>query len=466
VNTAALVLSAAGILALGGLGAGITALVKKTRPLYLVGSTLLFAAGLLVLGWAIVDSTGVEAAGVGLVAALLPAPLLVGTFIWLGRYRRRPWLVLVFCFGWGACVSTAISLGVNTGIALWLRDAGFDPNLAAVVSAPVIEEITKLIGPLLILLVARRHLTGLLDAIVYCGLSAAGFAVAENVLYASGTYITGAEALDERAGLALVTYLVILRGLATMFAHPLMTGLSAIGLGMAARIYRWRTTPGGAKLRPLPGRSIAWILGMLLCGMALHALWNGSAVFAEQIGAGGLWFAVYLAFLVPLFFTMVGVALWLRAADARRTQTTLAPFVGSGVLAPPELASLASFSRRSSARAWARRVAGKDGARAMRDFQQAASDLSEHLNGASQGGPYDPNFVGHTVARMDAARAGYVGRDPAMPRALWDGSRYHVTFPDGRVRPVDPPALPVMPLPVQVPQAPPQPPAAYPGAYV
>ncbi len=449
-----LVLTAAVALAL--IGGVLAAVGHRTRrvPLTATGAALVFAGGLTVLAWAIIDSAGAEAAGIGLIAAFVPAPLLVAAFLWLGRHRRRPWLVLAFCLGWGACVSTAISLGVNTGIARLLQDKGLNAELTAVVSAPVIEEITKLAGPLLVFWLARRHLTGTLDALVYCGLSGAGFAIAENVLYASGTYLSGTQLLDEATGIALVTQLVLLRGLATMFAHPLMTGLAAVGLGKAAR------RPGR------PGRQTAWILGMLLCAMGLHALWNGSSLLGPAIDLPGLWFALYPAFLMPLFFTMVGLALWLRAADARRTQTALAPHVARGVLSPPELASLATFSRRASARAWARRVAGPHGEQAMKDFQRAASEVTEQIDLADIGARCDQERITAGLHRMSAARRAYIGRDPHMPAATWDGARYHVTFPDAKVRAVEPPAPPVMPLPVPSVQPPPPPgPPTYPVSY-
>ncbi|THV40947.1 PrsW family intramembrane metalloprotease [Glycomyces buryatensis] len=453
-QTTLAVLASAGVLAAAGITLGAIGLRQKRRALAVSGALLLFAAGAAILGWAIIGGTGAEAAGVGLIAALVPAPILIGAFLWLGRYRRRPWLVLAFCLGWGACVSTAISLGVNTGVAYLLVENDLSESLAAVISAPVIEEITKLAGPLIVFWAARRYFTGTLDALVYCGLSGAGFAIAENVLYASGTYLSGTDALDEAAGIALVTQLVVIRGLVTMFAHPLMTGLSAIGLGKAAR------RPGRK------GVQASWIVGMLLCGMALHALWNGSSVLGVAIDMPGLWFALYPAFLAPLFFTMVGAALWLRAAEARATQTTLAPYVAGGLISPPELASLASFSRRSSARAWARRVAGKGGEAAMKDFQRSASDVSEQLDLASIGAPYDQQKIGAGLHRMGQDRAGYTGRDGAMPPALWDGRQYHVTFPDGKVRAVAPPAAPVMPVPYWAPQPPMAPPStAYPGPH-
>lgn len=445
-TTAQAILAAAAILALGGIALAWIGLARKARGVLIAGTLLLFAGGATVLAWAIVDGAGARAFAVGLAAAILPAPVLVGTFLWLGRYRRRPWLVLAFCFGWGACVATAIALIVNTGASILLHKNDLDPNLAAVFSAPVIEEIAKLLGPLLVYWIARRHLTGTLDAIVYCGLAGAGFAVAENVLYASGAYLYGAESLDAAAGIAQVTILVAVRGLATMFAHPLMTGLSAIGLGKAAR------KPGRKGLQTV------WIIGMLLCGMSLHALWNGSSVLGVNLDMPTLWFALYPAFLAPLFFTMVGAALWLRAADARRTQTVLAPMVAAGQVSPPELASLATFARRAAARAWAYRYAGKPGETAMKDFQRAASDLAEQYDLASIGRPWEERRIEYAAHRMNAARAVYAGADPSTPPALWDGRQYHVTFPDGQIRPIEAPSQPVMPLPVA-----PQP--AYPVSY-
>ena len=101
----------------------------------------------------------------------------------------------------------------------------------------------------------------------------------------------------------------------------------------------------------------------------------------------------------------------------------------------------------------------------MRYFQHAASDVSEQLDLAGIGRPYDQERLDQGLQRMHTARGGYLGRDWTVPPATWDGQRYHVTFPDGQVRAVDPPAKPVMPLPVQPFQPPPPPGAAYPVTY-
>ncbi|QSB05572.1 PrsW family intramembrane metalloprotease [Natronoglycomyces albus] len=414
---------------------------ETRRLLTIVGSIVLFAIGFGILSWQIIDNLGHDAYVVGTIAALAPAPLLVGTFVWLGRHKGRPWLLLAFSFGWGACVATAIALGVNTGFAVLFESRDIPMTAVPVVVAPIIEELGKFAGPLLVFFFARRHFNGLLDAIVYCGLAAAGFAIVENILYAGGIYVTGTEMLSEQAGYALVTQLVLVRGLATMFAHPLMTGLIAIGLGLAA-----------AK-RGRPVRNFFLISAGVLAGMALHALWNGAATIGAAIDPAAM-FAVYLGFMVPLFFTMVALALWVRARDARRCETLLVPYVNAGWISPPEVASLATYSRRTAARAWARRVAGAEGERHMRDFQRAADDLADVRRRHSVGEPFDPDREFELLGALRTARAYYVQRDPLMPRALWDGTNYQVTFPDGKVRSLSPPHEPVMPIPMNpAPQA-------------
>ncbi|MFC6471581.1 hypothetical protein ACFQQE_06655 [Glycomyces mayteni] len=97
----------------------------------------------------------------------------------------------------------------------------------------------------------------------------------------------------------------------------------------------------------------------------------------------------------------------------------------------------------------------------MKDFQRAASDVAEQYDLASIGAPWSEPTVREGVHRMHTARTAYAGRDPRTPPALWDGRRYHVAFPDGVMRPIDPPAQPVMPLPL----APPPPPPTYLVAY-
>jgi hypothetical protein len=163
----------------------------------------------------------------------------------------------------------------------------------------------------------------------------------------------------------------------------------------------------------------------------------------------------YVAVMMPIFFCMVGFALWLRSSEGRLAERVLPIYVRAGWLSPPEVAALGTLGRRASARRWAKRVAGDPGARAMRAFQFDATKLALLRDGLHRGLGDRPDDLARIVEEewrllgsIMAYRQVFVGRDPQVPPAVWDGSRYHVTFPDGRVRSLDAPEQPVVPVPV------------------
>jgi RsiW-degrading membrane proteinase PrsW (M82 family) len=395
-----------------------------------------------VVGWSI----GVDALAIGLAAAIIPVPVLVLAFLWLDRYEPEPVHYLIFCFAWGAFVATALALGVNTFAAWVFGHVGVAEELVAVVVAPVVEEIGKVAAPLLLWLFRRRAISGITDGIVYCGLSATGFAMVENILYLGGAgWRAGVEEAGPATGLFQLLLLFAARILMSGFAHPLFTAAAGVGLGVAARsssaAVRW--------LAPLLG---------LLVAMLLHAAWNTMAVLTGVLGEPLLFVYGYVAVMMPIFFGMVGLAIWLRTREGQLTQRTLPDYVRAGWLSPPEVAALRSLGTRHSARRWARRVAGEPGVQAMRRFQYAATRLALLRDGVRRGLDSSPVARARVVAEehallsdIVAARGGYVGRDPVVPPARWDGHDYTIIFPDGVARRVPAPPEPAMPLPIPMP---------------
>jgi protease PrsW len=423
------------------------------RRAVLLGLLILFIAGcgLVVLG--IIGYTGgLAALGVGAGAAILPVPLLVFCFLWLDRYEPEPTKYLAFCFAWGAFVATAVALLVNTFSAklFHLPDA-----LVAVVIAPLIEESMKAAGPVLLFFFRRRAFSGIIDGIVYCGLSATGFAMVENILYLGlKGYASAADKAGPVAGATALVAIFFARIIMTGFAHPLFTSMTGIGLGIAAR----------ASSRAV--RIMAPIAGLLVA-MMLHGSWNLMSVIATQSGYVLLY--GYFAVMVPIFLGMVGFTLWLRSSEGRIVLRILPDYVHAGWLAPPEVAALGTLRRRLSARLWAKRVAGDAGVKAMRAFQFDATRLALLRDGMRRGINTGPSQAAATaqeehalLGALSAYRRVFSGRDPQAPAAFWDGARYHVTFPDGVVRVVNPPPQPVVPVPVVLgPAVPPYPPPAY-----
>ncbi|GAA5177685.1 PrsW family intramembrane metalloprotease [Rugosimonospora acidiphila] len=401
-------------------------------------------AMLILLGFNI----GPVAVAVGVIAAIIPVPLLVAAFFWLDRYEPEPIKYLAFCLAWGACVATLVAFLLNN-LASWaFGRLGWPTALVAVAVAPVIEESMKALGPILLFWRRRRAFSGIVDGIVYCGLSATGFAMVENILYLGGYgYASGADKGGVAGGLAGVLGLFLARILLSGFAHPLFTSMTGVGLGISARA-RSRTA---RRLAPFAG---------LLAAMIMHSSWNLMITIAQDTGQYLVQLYGYFSVMMPIFLGMVGLALYLRSREGRLTERILPEYVRAGWLTAPEVATLVTMGRRMSARAWAKRVAGEEGERAMRGYQFAATQLALLRDGLQRGLAMRPEELTGMLTeerRLLECVAWYRGvfsRDPHAPPVTWDGGRYHVSFPDGSVRAVEAPQVPVVPLPVVLPRYP------------
>ena len=225
----------------------------------LVAFIALCGVGILIL---IGFNIGPVPLAVGIGAAIIPVPVLVAAFLWLDRYEPEPIKYLAYCFAWGACVATLVAFLLNN-LASWIFDrAGWPVALVAVLVAPVIEESMKALGPILLFWRRRQAFSGVVDGIVYCGLSATGFAMVENILYLGGLgYGNGADKGGLAGGVAGVIGVFIGRILLSGLAHPLFTSMTGVGLGVSART---------------SSRTVRWLAPVagLLAAMFMHGSWN------------------------------------------------------------------------------------------------------------------------------------------------------------------------------------------------
>jgi RsiW-degrading membrane proteinase PrsW (M82 family) len=176
--------------------------------------------------------------------------LIVGPVLWwIDRVEPEPFQHRVHSFLWGATIS-----GVVAGTANSIVFAASSENWAAVVSAPLSEEIMKALG--IIWALRRKEIDGVMDGVVYAGWVALGFAVVENFLYFS-------DAADQD----VLVETVIARGFFTPFAHPLFTVWSGLAIGWA--VSRNRNV----------AVHLSWGLPVAI---GLHAAWNGSLTLAED----------------------------------------------------------------------------------------------------------------------------------------------------------------------------------------
>ncbi|MDF2979206.1 MAG: hypothetical protein K0S40_3934 [Actinomycetospora sp.] len=338
----------------------------------LVGLTVLGLCGLATVGLA---STEIGVAGVlvGVVLALLPVAPVVAAFLWIDRFEPEPPRLLLAAFLWGAGLSALVAVVINSSAIIaaeLLLGRGQGDVVGAVISAPLVEEFVKGAFVVGLLLVRRREFDGVVDGVVYAGITAAGFAFTENIIY-FGRAFTEAEGAPATAVVATF----VLRGVLSPFAHPLFTAMIGIGVGVAA----------GARSR-LVG-TVA-VLGGYVLAVILHALWNSST----QLGAG--FFGVYLLIMLPLFAGMIGLVVWQRRRERDVLAAQMPGFAAAGWIAPSEVALLSSLTGRRRWRAAVHRRAGSVAARAVEDYQHAVTELA-FLRARAERGALPPRADWH-----------------------------------------------------------------------
>ncbi len=312
-----------------------------------VGMLLVYTAALAWLFTDIVKNLSVNEETTGLNisavqdAAWLAVPTVVFwslVFLLVDRYRPQRLVVWLLALGWGGAMAVLISYYVNSWAAahLGVQGAG-DPASAAraaVFIAPFVEEAAKASVVFLLAIFFRYRLTSKLSTITLAGLSAAGFAFTENILYYARVIVYSSTTIQAGNADDALNSIVWLRGFWTSFAHPLFTVMTGIGIAVALRTH----SKVVRVLAPLVG-----YLGAAL----LHMLYNSQATIAQGDSIYFLYFAVALPMLVGGGVYVVRQIL----AESRRVRSRLADYVQLGWLPPrdPEVMSRSRTRARAGA---------------------------------------------------------------------------------------------------------------------
>lgn len=312
---------------------------------------------LVLLGLA-TSRVGIVAVFVGAAAASLPVWPVVGAFLWIDRWEPEPPRMLLGAFLWGGSGAAIVALLINDstqviGDAVLGRAQG--SIVGGVLVAPLVEEAAKGLFPLAVLLYRRREFDGIVDGVVYAGITAAGFAFMENVFYFGKAFADGGF-VGASKGVLLV---LVLRGVLTPFAHPLFTAMTGIGLGVAslARTKRGAWTAGVA------GYAVA---------VTVHGIWNGAAT----LGSGLDFFGVYFTIMVPIFVGTLLLVLWQRRREQRIVAGQLPSIAANGWCEVGEVTLLASLVGRRGWQAAVRSRAGHQAAKAVGHYQTAVTELA------------------------------------------------------------------------------------------
>ena len=322
-----------------------------TRPICIGLCVVLALAGMVNLG--VIAGLGPEVLSVfdralarSSVLTLIPL-----SFLWFldRRERESPWL-FASAFLWGGCIATGLAVPVNTifiqFVELWVREnpqikdvLGPDAALllAAPISAPIVEEISKALGVWLIFWLLRDEFDNMRDGIVYGGLVGLGFNWFESALYVAQGYAEfGTPPYGAELGARFALF--------GFGGHALFTGLFGAFLGLSRQIHRkWLRY-----LLPLIGLMLAIGAHMLNNALPLFLAISGAAqgepppaheappnvTFFQAFWGGTL---LHLTVHLP-FLLIMGVALWRSGVWERKViREELADEVGpNGAVTPRE----------------------------------------------------------------------------------------------------------------------------------
>ncbi len=295
----------------------------------LIGATVVFVAALAVQ-WQLITADipvnggvveGVNPSAIRTSAWLALPTLAVWTVLFLlaDRYRPQRLAIWYLTLGWGAAIATFLAIFANSWASQHLSIAGDgDPASSArsaIFVAPFVEEAAKATVLFVIAIVARYRLTSKVSTIVLAGLSAAGFAFTENIIYYSRVIVYSSQNIGVGNADAALAQVVLLRGVLTAFAHPLFTMMTGIGLAVALRT------------RSKVVRVLAPLAGYLAAA-GLHMLFNSQATLADGQAQTVLYFVIALPLVLAALVYVIRQVL----AEGRRIRSRLGDYVQLGWL--------------------------------------------------------------------------------------------------------------------------------------
>ena len=291
------------------------------------------------------------------ILCIVPLAIVVSVLLFIDRFEPEPLGMKLAALAWGGGVSIFFGIMGNEFVQYSVTEQTGDEVqgmiFSVVVGAPVVEELLKGLGVLVIVWARRTHISSAIDGLVYAGFAACGFLVVEDF-----TYFVRAVLTDGDLGQMFFQRVVM-----GVFGHVMYT--SCMGWATGWAVTRARSAAAGCG-----AVALGWFTGMLL-----HATWNGTAVLSG--GDDELFDTFYIFIHVPLFFLwFLFIALAMKR-ERRDAAAGLMPYVAQGWIVPSEIQMVCDPRSRRAALAWASN-GGPLAKKAMKQFMYALATLGLH----------------------------------------------------------------------------------------
>jgi len=243
-------------------------------------------------------------------------------FIWkFDRYDREPFKLVLQNYLWGSLGAIVFavlgSLIISEILSLFIPGEEDLNYLGSIITAPVVEEITK--GIFLFVTVTNKKFDNVTDGIVYGGAIGLGFGMTENFLYF----------ISFGADISNWISIVLVRTLFSAVMHCVTTATFGAFLGYA-------------KLKGLSNKHIIPLIGLVIA-ILIHFAWNYSVSLKSTALPGFLFMAITIVIFIAIYSTAV-------VNERKIILDELLSEVESGIIPSSHLEHLCSASRNS--RGW------------------------------------------------------------------------------------------------------------------
>ncbi|WP_250009712.1 PrsW family intramembrane metalloprotease [Actinoplanes sp. M2I2] len=298
---------------------------------------------------------------------VVPVTVLLGLLVWtlytaiplwffhqqLDLFAQHPPLGFVLAFAYGSLGAIYLAGPVNTEFLSVLSKTTspeFSDDWGAAIVGPTTEETLKILGVILLVLIARTQFRTLLAAASIGALVGLGFQISEDLSYTLSQGLSYPSPNE----ITPVLQIVLVRGiLSGLWSHALFTSIAAIGVGY---FLTRRHKPFGVRL--------AVAVGFFLIAWSMHFLWNSPLLEPENI------FQIFLRGL-PLF--VLGALLWWLAGRDEATNLIAiadAYIDGDDLITAEERHALGSLRSRRKLRRQARKQHGRKAGRLYHELQR------------------------------------------------------------------------------------------------
>ncbi len=214
-------------------------------------------------------------------------------------YEKEDWSHIIFAFIWGALGSTFFALIINTTnieIASIICGQSIGNICGTVISAPIFEELLKLLAVVIILVFLRTKFNSPLDGMVYAASAGLGFKLIEDYIYIANGIAAGGAV----AGLLQM----FLRWIFGFLLHSLMTSFVGFSIGFATLTKDY-------------SKKILYVLGGYLLSVGSHFLWNFSTIIIPNIPNSLCLVAILFPFLT-IIYIFLNILFYIKAVNVEK----------------------------------------------------------------------------------------------------------------------------------------------------